>query len=524
MSLSYFDSNVCIGKRGTKHAREIWKTEDILSVMDRTGINCALAYSGCAKDYSPEYGNALLYDEIAKNERFYGCYTIMPGYTGCFLLPQNAIDDLRAKKMVAAIMFPQTHAYSPDETVMGEYYSALESAGVLLIVNSAEISWQALAELLKSHPKLNVLLLGAAWSDEHNIFAYLNRFPNLHIDLSCMQANFAVERIVKTFGADRIVFGSGLPKMSPGAARAFIDYADITPDDKQKIAGGNLARLCGIPLPAAKEVEHDFIAKEASNGVPLSVYTFDSHAHFLQDNGNCGAGFSMCDGDMAHMLSLGEKMGVNDHSVAPWLGIWTDSETGNQLALDMAKRDARIYPYLLIDPNYIENIEETAFKYHIVHRFPGMKMLYSRIKRRHTDPVFDPWWKIANENKLYALLDSCDYAGFLDDVAELAERFPDVSLFLDHAGGSFARAEACVPLAKKYDNVFLQLTYTTVPEGMLEYLCSEGLASKALYGTDAPMRDPRPQLGWVAHADISIEDKKKILGENMRMIASRCFK
>jgi predicted TIM-barrel fold metal-dependent hydrolase len=50
------------------------------------------------------------------------------------------------------------------------------------------------------------------------------------------------------------------------------------------------------------------------------------------------------------------------------------------------------------------------------------------------------------------------------------------------------------------------------------------LSGKVLYGTDAPMRDPRPQLGWVAYADISIEDKKKILGENMQRIMDRCFK
>ena len=38
------------------------------------------------------------------------------------------------------------------------------------------------------------------------------------------------------------------------------------------------------------------------------------------------------------------------------------------------------------------------------------------------------------------------------------------------------------------------------------------------------MRDPRPQLGWVAYANISYEDKKKILGENMEGILKRCFK
>ncbi|NLC44896.1 MAG: amidohydrolase family protein, partial [Clostridiales bacterium] len=105
----------------------------------------------------------------------------------------------------------------------------------------------------------------------------------------------------------------------------------------------------------------------------------------------------------------------------------------------------------------------------------------------------------------------------------LAIRYPNVSFFLDHAGRSFAAAEENAYYAKKYPNIYLQLTYTTVPQGIIEYLCSEGLADKVLYGTDAPMRDPRPQLTWITYADISVEDKKKILGGNMLSILERCF-
>jgi predicted TIM-barrel fold metal-dependent hydrolase len=49
-----------------------------------------------------------------------------------------------------------------------------------------------------------------------------------------------------------------LPFKSPGAARAFIDYAEITPEDKNKIAGGNLARLFKVDLPAPVAVQNDY--------------------------------------------------------------------------------------------------------------------------------------------------------------------------------------------------------------------------------------------------------------------------
>ena len=207
-------------------------------------------------------------------------------------------------------------------------------------------------------------------------------------------------------------------------------------------------------------------------------------------------------GDLSHMAELSEYMGVDAYCVAPWLGIWTDCEEGNRIVADMAKRDKHVYPYALINPTYGTDVEKEAYHYHVEEKFPAMKMFYSRTGVRYNDPVFEPWYKIANENKLFALMDSGGYPQYLSDMAELAEKYPDITFFLDHAGRNFACAESYAALAKKYDNVYLQLTFTSVPEGLIEYLCAEDLAHKTLYGTDAPMRDPRPQLGWVAFANI----------------------
>ncbi|MBQ2741288.1 MAG: amidohydrolase family protein [Oscillospiraceae bacterium] len=524
MSLIYFDSNVCIGKRGYKNRREIWKSEDVLSSMDRTGISAALVYSGWARDYAPIYGNERLAEELQKHHRFYGCYTIAPGYTGSFLMPYEFIEDMRRKKMIAVTMFPALHCFSPSEDVMGEYYNELEKNKIPLLVEKAQISWGELSVLLANHPALNIVLLGTSWTDFNNLAAYMKRYSNLYADLSTMQANYGVEVIAKEIGADRVCFGSGLPKMNPGAARAFIDYAQISEEEKKLMSGGNLARLCGIDLPAEVEVKSDEIAKQAALGKPLDVFVFDSHAHFLEDNGNCGAGWAMINGDLPHMSKLSDAMGVDEYCVAPWLGIWTDSEAGNKIVSDMARRDKRVYPYVLIDPNYVADVEREAYHYHIEEKMPGMKMFYSRTGVRYNDPAYEPWLKIANDNRLFALMDSGNYPSYLSDMEELAEKYPDITFFLDHAGRNFPCAEQYAQLAKKYDNVYLQLTYTTVPEGVIEYFCAEGLVDKVLYGTDAPMRDPRPQLGWVVYSNISVEDKKKILGENMRRIAQRCFK
>jgi predicted TIM-barrel fold metal-dependent hydrolase len=78
-------------------------------------------------------------------------------------------------------------------------------------------------------------------------------------------------------------------------------------------------------------------------------------------------------------------------------------------------------------------------------------------------------------------------------------------------------------LAKKFKNIFLEITYTAVTNGVIEYMVREVGAKRVIYGSDTAMRDPIPQFGWLAYAEISEADKRKILGRNMRKIIDRCF-
>ncbi|HBN83164.1 MAG TPA: hypothetical protein DDZ89_04915, partial [Clostridiales bacterium] len=438
VGMIYFDSNMCVGKQGLKHPMELWKTEDVLSVMEQCAVSAALVYSGWSKDYAPRYGNERLMKELQKNDRLYGCYTILPNLYGDFFDPDEMVRDIKEKGFVATKMFPGSHKFTPDERTMGYYYSALEKENIPLLVDSSEIGFSYAEHILERHPDLKLLLLGVGWGEERKIFPLLREYQNLYLDFSLLQTNYVIERMLQNYGADRFVFGSGMPKMSLGAARSLIDYAQISQGDKQKIAGGNLARLCGLPIPKLQKMKNDDIAKGAAEGKPISAFVFDSHTHILEEGGHCGGGYAMPNGDLEHMDALFTRMGVDQYCVAPWLGIWTDSEAGNEVMLDMVhKKPEKAVGYVLIDPNYVDDIELEASKYHLDHKVPGIKMFYGRTHVRYNDPVFDPWWKIANGNSLFALLDYGSYPGYLQDVEELALRYPNVSFFLDHAGRDF---------------------------------------------------------------------------------------
>ena len=107
-------------------------------------------------------------------------------------------------------------------------------------------------------------------------------------------------------------------------------------------------------------------------------------------------------------------------------------------------------------------------------------------------------------------------------IENLARRYPDLSIHLDHCGQSWEYAKWAAELALRHNNIFAQLNYTLVTNGVIEYLVDHISAERVLFGTDAPMRDPRPQLAWVVFTRLHERQKRLILGENFaRQLALR---
>lgn len=524
-TLQYFDSHVVVGKTGYRHPLHIWRTEEIVAELERAGIAGALVYHGMAKTHSPIYGNGQLAGELAKSPRLYGCWAVLPDHLGDFMSPDQLKNELQAHQIRAVKMFPSSHHFTPDERTLGALLAMLEEERIPLLVDGSEISLGQIAAILEQHPQLTLLLQGQPWSTERHLLPIMDEHPGLCVELSSLQANAFLETAYERYGAERLFFGSGMPYKSPGAARAWIDYARIPDEAKRLIAGGNLARLLGVTPPPASAPDQDELMLQASRGLPLDIPVLDSHTHLIEEGGGTGSGFPMLQGDIDAMIALYRHIGISKMSIAPWVGInGGDSEAGNLVAEQaMAKYPDEVEAYVLIDPNYVDDVEREARYWHMEKKFKGMKPYFYLSRIPYTDPVYAPWWEIGNQLHVYALIDPAMQGDgeYMRQIAELAERYPNVAIFMDHAARSFDVAVAYAKVAKKYANVYLQLTYTTVTLGAIEYLVREVGADKILFGTDSPMRDPRPQFGWLAYANISLEEKKAIFGGNMQRIWDR---
>ncbi|MBN1542145.1 amidohydrolase family protein [candidate division KSB1 bacterium] len=527
--IRYIDCHTTIGALAQRDPLQKWSAEHVLEMMERCHIDAALVTSSLAV-INPDVGNPQISEICSEHPRFLPCWSGLPHHTGEVAPPEQFVAEMEAAGVRALKLYPKSHCYAVDGATLGGLLGVLAEAGILMIFDAGhypdamQISWSELAWVCDSFPHLAILLHGVRWESTRILTPLMDRFANLHIEFSNYQGNRMLEFYAGRVGAERVLFGSESPLKSPGAARSYVDYADLTLAERQKIAGGNLLRLLGEETAKAVDTSKpaaDAIMEKALQGRPIEeLEVIDAHAHIVQKGGRGAAMVAMNAADATAVVERNRRIGVARTCVSAWTAIWADHELGNRDTLQaMHDFPEEIVGYAAIHPLYVADWQKTLKYYYEECGFTGIKPYYPRWRIPYNDPLFDPWYAYGNRHRLYCLLHYSD--NFMAEVRDLAARYPEISFLLAHSGTSWQVARSHTALAKEFGNVYLELTFTSVLEGVIEYMVNTVGSERVLYGSDAPMRDPFPQFGWVAFADISQEDKYNILGRNMARILAR---
>jgi hypothetical protein len=260
MPLRFFDCNVSIGRKTVPHPWEFSTVDHLVAELDYLGIADALVYHSLAKEYSPTVGNHRLMGEIARHRCLHPCWVLMPSHTGEIEKTQDLLSQMIAQHVRAARIFPsppvplpeftqQLHRYPLIPTVCGELFEALEDSRVPLfleVMNFSSVmlvSWESVIWILSQYPKLPLVLSGVRHRDNRAVYALLDRFENLYFDISLYTVHRGIEDVATRFGADRMLFGTGLPVYGGGGSLTQLTYAEIEEAHKQWIAADNLLKL-----------------------------------------------------------------------------------------------------------------------------------------------------------------------------------------------------------------------------------------------------------------------------------------
>ena len=248
-------------------------------------------------------------------------------------------------------------------------------------------------------------------------------------------------------------------------------------------------------------------------GKPLTGYdVIDAHAHLGRYD------YAVSDFSAESVVAVMDRLGVGQIMFSSLECIGSHVREGNDEVLQ-AMRDfpGRVLGYVVVWPESPKavrrEVEErlaqgfVAIKFHIGNGFD------------YTDAAYAPAFEIANERRLPVLLHTYGAQAGLGQVPELAERYPEATFLLAHAG--VGTIEEYTRVAREHEHVYLDLCTSMCPVGVVEQLVSDAPVEKILWGSDCQFLNLPHQLGKLQGADIPEEAKKQLLSTNARHILSR---
>ncbi len=102
----------------------------------------------------------------------------------------------------------------------------------------------------------------------------------------------------------------------------------------------------------------------------------------------------------------------------------------------------------------------------------------------------------------------------IQTIAHMAKKYPTTNFLIGHCGGELEASKKAAVAAVENKNLYLDFTCSWAYAGLLEYLVDAVGANRILFGTDALWNSVDAAIGRVAFAEISDDDKKRILGLN----------
>jgi predicted TIM-barrel fold metal-dependent hydrolase len=104
------------------------------------------------------------------------------------------------------------------------------------------------------------------------------------------------------------------------------------------------------------------------------------------------------------------------------------------------------------------------------------------------------------------------------ELAELAERFPEVPFICAHAGGEW---EQGIRAVRRFPNILVETSGFDPTAGFIEMAVRELGAERIIFGSHLPSRSLGTELGKIYGAAIDDHQRRLILGENLRRLLQR---
>jgi predicted TIM-barrel fold metal-dependent hydrolase len=337
-----------------------------------------------------------------------------------------------------------------------------------------------------------VVLVGGHYTQLGDCLAAVARWPHLYLETSRLAQFRGIETVVRTVGAERLLFGSAAPIRPIQAPLNAVLTADISDADKRAILSVNASRVFGIrPEP--------FELPDPTRGKNL----IDVHAHI-------GAlGLPVPPIDPRQHAEMASRFGIELSIASSLRAIADDAAHGNREAFAAVGHAVRAY--VVVNPNDLEgscSAMDTAYSADLA---VGAKLHCSYSGQptasRACVALLHEVARRGRPLKIHV-----DGSGWDEALACVAQAYPNWKVIVAHAGpGTSDRATAT--LVERTSNVYAELS-TSFPDlpTTREVVRRIG-PQRLLFGSDAPLLDPAYALGLYADAGADLGRTRAVAEE-----------
>ena len=520
-----FDAGCIVGRHLKLQEGGLHTADELLAEMDHYGIAEALVLDCLSREFHPADGNARILEAVKLSPRLRPAWAALPhGAPDEQPDPESFLNDMRRHKAGALFLLPRQYAFTLDDWCVDALLEPLADARVPVFINYSEIGrgytpqdmtdWSAVVELCRRWPTLPVIVAEARMRHTQRLaYKAFDACDNLHIELSCYWLHRGIEYVTERWGADRLIFGSNWPAYGQHMTLTPLTTADISDEDKLKIAGGNIRRLMSWCKPQHPQVQlpepaDEFVRFGQTGQRPASMVFNDCHGHIGPRTRHAHLPNCTLDGIMADS----EHFGIEKACVFEYSGVYSDEMYGNDIVAEAVRQyPDRLVGFTMLNPHrgrdaMLRELERCAKL-----GLRGVKLIAHYQGYPTEGPLIDVACRWAHERKQIIL--SHDW-GSAHQMERLTAAYPDACFITGHSTAAFAE------IMKRTDNVYVCSCPLIGPRACEKLVAAIG-ADRLLFGSDLEDIQIAWGLGPILFARISPSDKRLIFGENLKRILKR---
>ena len=280
--------------------------------------------------------------------------------------------------------------------------------------------------------------------------------------------------------------------------------------------------LGGIALPSARGVAVGQSAPVMSSGPQPKGKVIDCHAHLNHHSR------LTWEADDRKLIEAADKLGIDQLCCSTLTPHWPATLDGfrecNQWTADGIRRfPGRVLGYCYVNPGYGREALEEIRRYIGDYGFIGIKLYneYTCI-----EPVVFPIVELAIELGVPILHHASHSHYFVEDqprltdgghLAELARRYPQAMLICAHISGG-GDWEWTIKALRHATNVSLDTSGSGTDQGSVDMAAPVVGVDRLVFGCDSSMT---AGVGKICGADLSAQNKEKVMGGNMMRLLGR---